>query len=142
MCTTRTYTRDRSSVVINPSVGLTYCALAVTRRLSSTSATSRPARRRRWFTWQRVHNVRAYVSLTTTIVQDESIQSCLHVSFTNNLPPSSSSFSAECYAITEALISNLAPNKYLIVSDSMSCLQSLKSCPFNSKLSPLVFRIN
>ena len=67
----------------------------------------------------------------------------LHVSFSNNLPPSSSSFTAECYAILEALlfISNLAPNNYLIASDSMSCLQSLLSNPFNSKLSPLVFQI-
>jgi hypothetical protein len=48
----------------------------------------------------------------------------LHISFSNNLPPSSSSFTAECYAIIEALslISNLASNKYLIASDSMSCL--------------------
>lgn len=66
-----------------------------------------------------------------------------HVSFSNNLPPSSSSFTAECYAILEALrfISNAAPNNYLIASDSMSCLQSLTSNPFNSKLSPLVFQI-
>uniref|UniRef100_A0A2H8TL40 RNA-directed DNA polymerase from mobile element jockey n=2 Tax=Melanaphis sacchari TaxID=742174 RepID=A0A2H8TL40_9HEMI len=67
----------------------------------------------------------------------------LHISFSNNLPPSSSSFTAECYAIFEALlfISDLAPNRYLIASDSMSCLQSLTSNPFNSKLSPLVFLI-
>jgi len=67
----------------------------------------------------------------------------LHISFSNNLPPSSSSFTAECYAILEALlfISDLAPNNYLIASDSMSCLQSLISNPFNSKLSPLVFQI-
>ncbi|KAL4143540.1 hypothetical protein QTP88_005859 [Uroleucon formosanum] len=67
----------------------------------------------------------------------------LHVSFSNNLPPSSSSFTAECCAILEALlfISNLAPNNYLIASDSMSCLQSLISNPFNSKLSPIVFQI-
>ncbi|KAL4142166.1 hypothetical protein QTP88_004679 [Uroleucon formosanum] len=67
----------------------------------------------------------------------------LHVSFSNNLPPSSSSFTAECCAILEALlfISNLAPNNYLIATDSMSCLQSLISNPFNSKLSPIVFQI-
>jgi len=67
----------------------------------------------------------------------------LHISFSNNLPSSSSSFSAECYAILEALlfISDLAPNNYLIASDSMSCLKSLISNPFNSKLSPLVFQI-
>ncbi|VVC28773.1 Ribonuclease H-like domain,Ribonuclease H domain [Cinara cedri] len=67
----------------------------------------------------------------------------LHVSFSNNLSSSSSSFTAECYAILEALhfISNLAPNNYLIASDSMSCLQSLISNSFNSKLSPLVFQI-
>jgi len=28
-----------------------------------------------------------------------------------------------------------------MASESMSCLQSLKSCPFNSKLSPFVFHI-
>jgi hypothetical protein len=67
----------------------------------------------------------------------------LHISFTNNLPPSSSSFSAECYAIIEALtlILNFAPNKYLIATDSMSCLQALISNPFNSYLSPLVLSI-
>ena len=67
----------------------------------------------------------------------------LHVSFTNNLPPSSSSFTAECYAIFEALtlILNFGPNNYLIASDSMSCLQALNSNPFNSHLSPLILRI-
>ncbi|XP_060846488.1 uncharacterized protein LOC132926168 [Rhopalosiphum padi] len=67
----------------------------------------------------------------------------LRVSFSNNLPSSSSSFTAECYAIFDALtlIFNLAPNKYLIASDSMSCLQALNSNPLRSKLSPLVQRI-
>ncbi|XP_026819622.1 uncharacterized protein LOC113558364 [Rhopalosiphum maidis] len=67
----------------------------------------------------------------------------LHISFTNNLPPSSSSFTAECYAIIEALIliSKLAPNNYLIASDSLSCLLALKSNPFNSLPSPLALRI-
>jgi len=67
----------------------------------------------------------------------------LHISFSNNLPPSSSSFTAECYAIIEALslISNLDSNKYLIVSDSMSCLQALISNPFDSHLSSLVLII-
>jgi ribonuclease HI len=67
----------------------------------------------------------------------------LHISFSNNLPPSYSSFTAECYAILEALhfISNLAPNNYLIATDFMSCLQSLIPNSFNSKLSPLVFQI-
>ncbi|KAF0690957.1 RNase H domain-containing protein, partial [Aphis craccivora] len=66
------------------------------------------------------------------------LQTEFHVSFSNNLLPSS--FTAECYAILEALrfISNAAPNNYLISSDSMSCLQSLTSNPFNTKLSPLV----
>uniref|UniRef100_A0A2S2Q117 ribonuclease H n=1 Tax=Sipha flava TaxID=143950 RepID=A0A2S2Q117_9HEMI len=66
----------------------------------------------------------------------------LHISFSNNLPPSSS-FTAECYAIIEALslISNLASNKYLIASDSMSCLQALISNPFDSHLSSLVLII-
>jgi len=48
----------------------------------------------------------------------------LQLSFTNNLPPTSSSFTAECF-----------------VSDSMSCLQALSSNPFNSHLSPLILRI-
>jgi ribonuclease HI len=67
----------------------------------------------------------------------------LHISFSNNLPPSSSSFTAECYAIIEALslISNLAANKYLIASDSMSCLQALISNPFDVHLSSLVLII-
>jgi len=67
----------------------------------------------------------------------------LHVSFSNNLPSSSSSFAAECYAIIDALtlIFNFAPNKYLIASDSMSCLQALNSNPLHSQLSPLVLRI-
>ncbi|KAF0757415.1 RNA-directed DNA polymerase from mobile element jockey, partial [Aphis craccivora] len=68
----------------------------------------------------------------------------LQVSFSNNLPPSSSSFTAECYAITEALqlILNFASKNYLIASDSMSCsLQALNSNPFNSHLSPLILRI-
>jgi len=66
-----------------------------------------------------------------------------HFSFSNNLPPSSSSFTAECYAILEALlfISNSPSDNYLIASDSMSCLQSLITNPFNSKLSPLIFQI-
>jgi ribonuclease HI len=67
----------------------------------------------------------------------------LHMSFTNNLPPSSSSFTAESYAIIEALthISYLAPNNYFIASDSMSCLITLKSNPFNSHLPPLMLRV-
>lgn len=67
----------------------------------------------------------------------------LHISFTNNLPPSSSSFTAECYAIIEALtlIANLTPNYYLIASDYLSCLLSLRSNPFDSHISPLVLRI-
>jgi hypothetical protein len=65
------------------------------------------------------------------------------MSFTNNLPASSSSFSAECCAIIEALIFifNLTPNNYLIASDSMSCLLALKSNPLNSHISPFVLRI-
>jgi hypothetical protein len=67
----------------------------------------------------------------------------LQLSFTSNLPPTSSSFTAECYVITEALklIQNFPPKNYLIVSDSMSCLQALNSNPFNSHLSPLILRI-
>jgi hypothetical protein len=43
----------------------------------------------------------------------------LHVNFTNNLPPSFSFFSAECYAIIKALtlISNFALSIYLISFD-------------------------
>uniref|UniRef100_A0A2S2R880 RNase H type-1 domain-containing protein n=1 Tax=Sipha flava TaxID=143950 RepID=A0A2S2R880_9HEMI len=67
----------------------------------------------------------------------------LLISFTNNLPPSSSSFTAECYAIIEALIliSRLAPNNYLIASDSLSRLLALKSNPFNFHPSPLALCI-
>jgi len=67
----------------------------------------------------------------------------LHVSFTNNLPLSSSSFITECYAIIEALIliSNFAPNNYIISFDSMSCLLALSFNSFNSRLSPLDLRI-
>lgn len=48
-----------------------------------------------------------------------------------------------CYAIIEslALIFNLALNKYLIISDSISCLQSLNYNPFNSHISSLVLCI-
>uniref|UniRef100_A0A2S2QLU7 RNase H type-1 domain-containing protein n=1 Tax=Sipha flava TaxID=143950 RepID=A0A2S2QLU7_9HEMI len=68
----------------------------------------------------------------------------LHMSFTNNLPASSSSFSTECCAIIEALIfiSNLAPYNYLIASDSISCLLALKSNPLNSHISPSCFALN
>jgi len=68
----------------------------------------------------------------------------LHVSFANYLPPSLSSFTAESYAIYEALlfISNTVPRNYLIASDSMSCLQLLVSNPFNSKMSPLFFLLS
>ncbi|KAL4112254.1 hypothetical protein QTP88_016075 [Uroleucon formosanum] len=67
----------------------------------------------------------------------------LHISFTNNLPPSSSSFTAECFAIIEALncISSFSYKKFLIASDSMSCLQSLNSFSLNSHPSPLFIGI-
>jgi len=67
----------------------------------------------------------------------------IHVSFSNNLPSSSSSYTVECHAILEALlfISNVEPNNYLVAFDSMSSLQSLISNPSNSKLSPLVLLI-
>jgi len=60
-----------------------------------------------------------------------------YIFLSQNLSPFSSSFTAECYAIIEVLsfISNLASNKYLIASDSMSCLQALMSNPFDSHLS-------
>jgi len=46
----------------------------------------------------------------------------LHISCFNYLPPTASSFTAECCAIVEALqlISILASNKLLIASDSLS----------------------
>jgi hypothetical protein len=58
-------------------------------------------------------------------------------------PPTSSSFTAECYAIYEALllISTTDSGNYLIATDSMSCLQTFVSNPFNSKISLLVFLI-
>uniref|UniRef100_A0A2S2QL67 RNase H type-1 domain-containing protein n=1 Tax=Sipha flava TaxID=143950 RepID=A0A2S2QL67_9HEMI len=64
----------------------------------------------------------------------------LHISFTNNLPPSASSFTAECFAIvkTLTLISSFLPDKFLIATDSMSCLQSFTSNPFNFQISPLI----
>ena len=67
----------------------------------------------------------------------------LNISFTSNLPPSSSSFTAECFAIIEALnmISTFSNNNVLIASDALSCLQSLNSCPFSSHVSPLILRI-
>ncbi|KAF0704304.1 RNase H domain-containing protein [Aphis craccivora] len=53
-----------------------------------------------------------------------------HVSFSNNLPPSSS-FTAECCAVLEALrfISNAAPNNYLIASDYSNRLIQLLWVP-------------
>jgi hypothetical protein len=68
----------------------------------------------------------------------------LQLSFTSNLPPTFSSFTAECYVITEVLklIQNFPPKYYLIVLDSMSYLQEFNSNPFNSHLSPLILRIS
>lgn len=68
----------------------------------------------------------------------------IHISFSNNLPPSSSPFTAECYAIIEVLtlVLNLTPDNYLIFSDSLSCLQALNAFnSLSSYLSPLVIRI-
>lgn len=67
----------------------------------------------------------------------------LHISMSNNLPSSASSFTTECFAILEALstISALPPSSYLIVSDSLSCLLSLSSDFFNSRPSPISIRI-
>lgn len=61
----------------------------------------------------------------------------------NNLPPSASSFTTECFAILEALsiISTLPSSSYLIVSDSLSSLLSLSSDFFNSRPSPISIRI-
>jgi len=68
----------------------------------------------------------------------------LYIFFSNNLSSLSSSFTIKCYIIIEALLltSNFPPSKYLIASDSISCLQFLISSPFNSHLSPLIFHIN
>jgi len=54
-----------------------------------------------------------------------------------------SSFTAECFAIIEALniISTLPTNKFLIVTDSLSCLQALSSTAFKSQISPLTINI-
>jgi len=73
----------------------------------------------------------------------------LHISFTNNLPPSSSYFTAECFAIIEALncISSFSNKKFLIASDlsdnvlTMPCLQSLNFFSLNSHPSPLILSI-
>jgi len=67
----------------------------------------------------------------------------LHISFSNNLPPTVSSFAAECFAIFEVLqlISTLAPNNFLIASDSLSYLQALANDVFKSHPSPLHLKI-
>ncbi|KAF0760914.1 RNA-directed DNA polymerase from mobile element jockey [Aphis craccivora] len=54
-----------------------------------------------------------------------------------------SSFTAECFAIIEALntISSLPPNKYLVATDSLSCLQALSSNVFNLHPSPVIITI-
>lgn len=67
----------------------------------------------------------------------------LHISFINNLPSSSSSFTAECFAIIVALncISSFSEKKIFIASDSMYFLQSLNSFSLHSHLSPLILRI-
>lgn len=66
-----------------------------------------------------------------------------HISFSNNLPPTASSFTAECFAIIEALniVSTLPTNKFLIVTDSLSCLQALSSTVFKPQISPLIINI-
>ncbi|XP_025418121.1 uncharacterized protein LOC112688914 [Sipha flava] len=66
-----------------------------------------------------------------------------HISFTNNLPPTASSYTAECHAIIESLllISTLITNKFLIITDSLSCLQALASNVFNTPNSPLIITI-
>lgn len=66
-----------------------------------------------------------------------------HMSFTSNLSPSSSSFTAECFTIIEALniISTLQYKTFLTATDLLSCLQSLNSFSFKFHISPLVLRI-
>jgi len=60
-----------------------------------------------------------------------------------NLPTAVSSFTAECYAILEAIkaTSSLPSGHFLIISDSQSCLQALTNNPFLSKSSHLILRI-
>lgn len=67
----------------------------------------------------------------------------LLISFTNNLPSIASSYTAECFVIIKVLklISTLLPNKFLIATDSLSCLQSLSSNVFNSSPSLFTFLI-
>ena len=66
-----------------------------------------------------------------------------HISFSNNLPPTASSYTTECFAIMEALlsISSLPSNNFLIVTDSLSCLQALSSNCFKSQTSALIIKI-
>lgn len=51
----------------------------------------------------------------------------LHISLINNLPPTASSITAECFAIIESLntISSLPPRKFLIAKDSLFYVQAL-----------------
>lgn len=67
----------------------------------------------------------------------------LHISMSSNLPPSASSYTAECFALLEALklISTLTPKNYLIVSDSLSSLQNLSSNVFKSNPSSISINI-
>lgn len=66
-----------------------------------------------------------------------------HISFSNNLPPITPSFTAERFAIIDALnkILFLPPNNFLIATDSLSCLQALTSNAYNSHISPLIITI-
>lgn len=52
-------------------------------------------------------------------------------SFPKNLPPIASSYTVECFAIVKSiqLITNILvqPKRFLIITDSLSCFQSLSS---------------
>jgi len=63
--------------------------------------------------------------------------------FFNNLPLTASSCTVECFAIFEALqlIFTLTSGKFLIVLDSLSCLQALVANVFRSHPSHLLFKI-
>lgn len=66
----------------------------------------------------------------------------LHISFLNNLPSTASFYTTKCYTIIEALlISSSTSNKFLMATDSLSCLQVLISNVFKLLPSSLIIKI-
>lgn len=67
----------------------------------------------------------------------------LCISYSCNLPSKSTSFFSKCFPTIEVLtfISSFFSNSFLIVSDSMPCIQMLVSNPFRSSFSPMILRI-